>query len=402
MDNEEAIQRIYDASEERIRDTDCAFHRYLYPQIDWSSRIVALNGPKGVGKTTMFLQYLKEHQDVAEHALYVSLDDLWVDAFELYDLVRYHVQNGGTSVFIDEVHYLKDWSRLVKNLYDSFKALRIAYTGSSILQVKRGSGDLSRRQVEYSLAGLSFREFLNLEGVGEFAPVELEDLLRGHVRQAERIVSKIRVLPLFRRYLVSGYYPFYREDAVHYGRKLVQVVNQVLERDLPMVEDITPDTVRKARRMLSILAASTPQTPNITELSRNLGMDRKQGIKILYLLQRAGLAGLLAEDAEALKYLGAPNKIFCDNGNLMHALVARPDTGTLREVFFNNQLGVAHVTTYPKKGDFLVDGKWLFEVGGKGKTFDQIKDEPDSFLAVDGIEVGRGNRIPLWLFGFLY
>lgn len=402
MDNEEAIQRIYDASVERIRDTDCTFHRYLYPQIDWSSRIVALNGPKGVGKTTMFLQYLKEHQDVAEHALYVSLDDIWVDAFELYDLVGYHVQNGGTSVFIDEVHYLKDWSRLVKNLYDSFKVLRIAYTGSSILQVKRGSGDLSRRQVEYSLAGLSFREFLNLEGVGEFAPVELEDLLRGHVRQAERIVSKIRVLPLFRRYLSSGYYPFYREDAVHYGRKLVQVVNQVLERDLPMVEDITPDTVRKARRMLSILAASTPQTPNITELSRDLGMDRKQGIKILYLLQRAGLTGLLAEDAEALKYLGAPNKIFCDNGNLMHALAARPDTGTLREVFFNNQLGVAHVMTYPKKGDFLVDGKWLFEIGGKGKTFDQIKDEPDSFLAVDGIEVGRGNRIPLWLFGFLY
>ena len=402
MDNEEAIQRVYDESVERIRTTDCAFHRYLYSQIDWTARVVALNGPKGVGKTTMFLQYLKEHREVSEQALYVSLDDIWVDAFELYDLVKYHVQNGGTSVFIDEVHYLKDWSRLVKNLYDSFRSLRIAYTGSSILQMKRGSGDLSRRQVEYSLAGLSFREFLNLEGKGDFDPVGLEELLRDHVRLAEKVVSKVRVLPLFRRYLVSGYYPFYREDAAHYGRKLVQVVNQVLERDLPMVEDITPDTIRKARRMLTILAASTPQTPNITELSRNLGMDRKQGIKILYLLQRAGLTGLLAEDADALKYLGAPSKIFCDNGNLMQALVARPDTGTMREAFFNNQLGVSHVMTYPKKGDFLVDGKHLFEVGGAKKTFAQIKDAPDSYLAVDGVEVGRGNRIPLWLFGFLY
>ena len=402
MDNEEAIQRIYEESAERVRDADCAFHRYLYSQIDWSSRVIALNGPKGVGKTTMFLQYLKEHREIAEQALYVSLDDIWVDAFELYDLVKYHVQNGGTSVFIDEVHYLKDWSRLIKNLYDSFRNLRIAYTGSSILQMKRGSGDLSRRQVEYSLAGLSFREFLKLEGAGDFAPIGLEDVLRNHARYAERIVAKVRVLPHFRRYLTSGYYPFYREDSAHYGRKLVQVVNQVLERDLPMVEDITPDTVRKARRMLSILAGSTPQTPNITELSRNLGMDRKQGIKILYLLQRAGLIGLLSEDADALKYLGAPNKIFCDNGNLMHALVARPDAGTMREAFFNNQLGVSHVTTYPKQGDFLVDGKWLFEVGGKGKSFEQIRDVPDSFLAVDGIEVGRGSRIPLWLFGFLY
>ena len=214
---------------------------------------------------------------------------------------------------------------------------------------------------------------MNLEGKGNFDSIGLEELLRDHVRLAERVVSKVRVLPLFRRYLSSGYYPFYREDAAHYGRKLVQVVNQVLERDLPMVEDITPNTIRKARRMLTILAASTPQTPNITELSRNLGMDRKQGIKILYLLQRAGLTGLLAEDAEALKHLGAPSKIFCDNGNLMQALVARPDTGTMREAFFNNQLSVAHVTTYPKRGDFLVDGKYLFEIGGAKKTFAQVK-----------------------------
>lgn len=402
MKADDIIRHVYDESAERIRETDCSFHRYLYDEIDWSSRVIALSGPKGVGKTTMFLQYLKEHPKIAEKALYISLDDIWMDAFGLYDLVKYHVQHGGESVFIDEVHYLKNWQRLIKNLYDSFKSLRIAYTGSSILQLKAGAGDLSRRQVEYSLAGLSFREFLKLEGAGDFEPIPLSKLLTRHVAKAESVVSRIKVLPCFERYLKSGYYPFYREDTAHYGRKLVQVVNQVLERDLPMVEDVSMDTVRKARRMLTILARSTPQTPNVTRLSRDLEMDRKQGMKVLHLLRRAGLLGLLSEDADAQKYLSAPNKIFCENPNLMYALTPSPDVGTLRESFFNNQVGIAAQLTYPKSGDFLVDGKWCFEVGGASKGFDQIKDQPNSFLAVDDTEVGRGSRIPLWLFGFLY
>ena len=402
MISQDQVRHIYDESSDRIRETDCSYHRYLYDEIDWNARVIALSGPKGVGKTTMFLQYLKEHPKVAETALYVSLDSIWTDAFELYDLVKHHVQHGGTSVYIDEVHYLKNWQRLVKNLYDSFKGLRIAYTGSSILQLQAGGGDLSRRQIEYSLPGLSFREYLKLEGVGDFRPVGLAELLSGHVGYAADVTAKVRVLPHFERYLKSGYYPFYREDVAHYGRKLVQVVNQVLERDLPMVEDVSTDTVRKARRMLSILAESTPQTPNVTRLSRDLEMDRKQGVKVLHLLRRAGLLGLLAEDADALKYLGSPNKIFCENPNLMHALTPNPDKGTLRESFFNNQVGVVAQLTYPKTGDFLADGRYLFEVGGAGKSFEQIKDESEGYLAVDDTEVGRGNRVPLWLFGMMY
>ena len=402
MISEETIRHAFEASDEKIRETDCSFHRFLYEQIDWRVRTIALSGPKGVGKTTMLLQYLKEHPKIAEGALYVSLDDIWIDALGVYDLVKYHVAHGGTSVFIDEVHYLKDWPRLIKSLYDSFKGLHIAYTGSSILQLKERSGDLSRRQIEYFLPGLSFREYLKLEGVGDFKPVRLEDVLSRHVKIAESVIGKVRVLPHFERYLQGGYYPFYREDQVHYGRRLVQVVNQVLERDLPLVDDVSMDTVRKSRRMLTILAESTPQTPNITRLSRDLGMDRKQGLKMLHLMTRAGLLGLLAEDADALKYLGAPNKIFCENPNLMHALAPKPDKGTLRESFFNNQVGVVNRLAYPKEGDFLVNDKWLFEVGGSGKTFEQLKDLPDSFLAVDDTEIGRGARIPLWLFGFLY
>ena len=399
---DEDIQLAYDVSMARIREVETRFHRYLYSDIDWNVRILALNGPRGVGKTTMFLQYLKEHPAEAEKALYISLDTAWLEAREIFELAKYHVEHGGMRLLLDEVHYLKDWQRLVKNLYDNFKGLRIAYTGSSILRMAEGYGDLSRRQVAYTLAGLSFREYLQLEGACDENPVRLPELLKSHVALAERITEGLRILPHFEAYLRHGYYPFYREDALHFPDKLRQVVNQVLDVDLPKAEDVTPETVRKIRKMLTILAASTPQTPRLGTLCRDLGMEWRQGVKVIYALRRAGLLGLLAEDADALKHLGAPSKIYCDNTNLMSVLTASPDKGTGREAFFNNQLSVGNQPTYPKDGDFLVDGKYLFEVGGAKKTFGQIKDIPNSFLAVDGTEVGRGNRIPLWLFGFLY
>jgi len=399
---EEDIQLAYDVSADRIREVETRFHRYLYSELDWNVRILALSGQRGVGKTTMFLQYLKEHPAEAENALYVSLDTAWFDAKEIFELAKYHVEHGGTRLFLDEVHYLKDWQRLVKNLHDNFKGLRIAYTGSSILRMAEGQGDLSRRQVAYTLAGLSFREYLELEGVCVQSPVSLSDLVKNHVAIAGCTAKELRILPHFENYLRRGYYPFYREDIPHFSAKLRQVVNQVLDVDLPKAEDVTPETIRKIRKMLTILAASTPQTPKLGALCTGLGMDWRQGVKVIYALRRAGMLGLLAEDAEALKHLGAPSKIYCDNTNLMSVLTVVPDKGTLRETFFNNQLSVRNQPTYPKDGDFLVDGKWLFEVGGAKKTFRQIKDLPQSFLAVDETEVGRGNRIPLWLFGFLY
>jgi len=399
---EEDIQLAYDVSADRIREVETRFHRYLYSELDWNVRILALSGQRGVGKTTLLLQYLKEHPTEAETSLYLSLDTAWFEAKEIFELAKYHVEHGGTRLFLDEVHYLKDWQRLVKNLYDNFKGLRIAYTGSSILRMAEGQGDLSRRQVAYTLAGLSFREFLELEGVCERNPVSLSDLVKNHVAIAGRITKEMRVLPHFEAYLRHGCYPFYQEDVPHFPDKLRQVVNQVLDVDLPKAEDVTPETVRKIRKMLTILAASTPQTPKLGALCTGLGMDWRQGVKVIYALRRAGLLGLLAEDAEALKHLGAPSKIYCDNTNLMSVLSAAPDKGTLRETFFNNQLSVRNQPVYPKAGDFFVDGKWLFEVGGAKKTFRQIKDLPQSFLAVDETEVGRGNRIPLWLFGFLY
>ena len=401
MDNQ-SIQTIYEISDRLVRETETGFHRYLAFDLDWSVRILALNGPRGVGKTTMFLQFLKENPAEAKNALYVSMDNLWLNPLELYELVKYHVQHGGTRILIDEIHYLPDWQRLIKNLYDNFKDLHIAYTGSSILRLAEGQGDLSRRQVVYSLSGMSFREYLKIEGLLDESPLTLQELLANHVDVASRITEKIKVFPAFERYLKIGYYPFFREDPDHFAAKLLQVVNQVLDVDLTKTEDVTSETVRKARRMLTILAASTPQTPNVTALCRNLEMDRKAGLRVLYAMRRAGLLGLLAEDAEALKHLGSPSKIFCDNTNLMHVLSSAPDVGTVRETFFNNQVGLKNELSCPRKGDFLVNGHDLFEVGGASKSFDQIADVPNSHLAVDDTEVGRGERIPLWLFGFLY
>ena len=207
---------------------------------------------------------------------------------------------------------------------------------------------------------------------------------------------------VFDRYLTNGYYPFYREPGSGYEMRISQLVHQVLESDYPSIEDVSAATIRRARRMLRILSETPPQTLNLSALCRELETDRKMGYKMLLALERAGLLMLLSSKAESLKNMSRPDKIYCDNPNLMNALVPDSNVGTMRECFFFNQLRAAHLVTYPKEGDFLVDGKWLFEVGGEGKGFNQIKDIPDSFLAVDDTEVGRGARVPIWLFGFLY
>ena len=398
----EDIERIYRISAEKIADTTLLLKRYSYNDIDWGSRLIGLRGARGVGKTTLLLQKICESGSERDASLYLSLDSVWLDVKEIYLLAEHHVQHGGTRLVLDEVHYVKDWQKIVKNLYDDFRGLKIAYTGSSLLRLKARQGDLSRRQVGYELPGLSFREFLKFEGVMDWEPVPLEDVLSGHLDIAREITKKVRILPLFERYFRSGYYPFYLEKTVKYEERIRQVVNQTLDSDWPSVEDITPETIRKARKMLRILASMPPQTPKMSRLYAELGTERQHGLKILYALERAGLLNLLAADFDALDNLSSPEKIYCENTNLMYALTSDADIGTARETFFANQLSNGHVLTYPKKGDFLVDDRWLFEVGGSGKGFSQIKDMPDSYVAADDIEVGIGNKIPLWLFGFLY
>ena len=398
----EDIERVYRISAEKIAQTSLSLKRYSFGDIDWTSRLIGLKGARGVGKTTLLLQKILESGEERDTSLYLSLDSVWLDVKEIYLLAEHHVQHGGTRLVLDEVHYVKDWQRIVKNLYDDFKELKIAYTGSSLLRLKARQGDLSRRQVEYELPGLSFREFLKFEGVMDWPCVALSDILSDHVTIAREITKKVKILPLFERYFKSGYYPFFLEDPSKYEERIRQVVNQTLDSDWPSVEDITAETIRKARKMLRILAALPPQTPKMNRLYAELDTERQHGLKILYALERAGLLNLLASDFDALDNLSSPEKIYCENTNLMFALTPDADMGTAREAFFVNQVANGHAVTYPKKGDFLVDDKYLFEVGGRGKGFSQIKDIPNSFVVNDGVEVGIGGKIPLWIFGFLY
>jgi len=400
MDWEEA-KDVYRISDRRIAETDCGWHRSLYSRIDWQNRLIGIKGPRGVGKTTLLLQHLKQAFGGSDKALYVSLDNLWFATHDLHALVDYHYSHGGSVLVVDEVHYAEDWQLRIKNLYDDFPGLSILYTGSSMLKIDFRSGDLSRRQMLYSLQGLSFREYLALEGLADLPAVSLEELLADHVPLARSIASRIKVLGAFDAYLRSGYYPFYREPGSGYGDRIRRMVNQTLESDWPAVEEVTPATVRKARKMLMVLAEQPPQTPNLSKLAAELEVDRKQGVRLLRMLERAGLLALLGSGRDDLKNLSRPDKIYCDNPNLMEALVPETDTGTLRECFFVNQLRPGRVLSYPPAGDVLVDGKWLFEIGGRKKSFEQIRDLPNSYLAVSDTEVGRGARIPIWMFGLL-
>ncbi|MBQ9368052.1 MAG: AAA family ATPase [Victivallales bacterium] len=401
MESQE-LQRIYESQERRLKSVETRFHRFLHSQINWNARLISIQGARGTGKTTMLLQRIKEMFPQPEQALYASLDNLWFANHSLLDLVDYHVMHGGTHLFLDEVHYLKEWQTTLKNLYDDYPQLSIVYTGSSLLKISKEGGDLSRRQVIYSLPGLSFREYLAFEQLVALPVLSLKEIHSEHVELARKVTTSCAVQRVFEQYLVKGYYPFYKEPGDGYEERLLQIVAQVLESDYPAIDDALPSTIHKARRMLMILADNPPQTPNITKLCLELETDRKQGLKMLYALERAGLLSLLEASGATLKNLSRPAKIYCENPNLMYALASEAPIGTIRECFFLNQLRSGHQVVYPSQGDFLVDGKYLYEIGGRKKSFSQIKDVPDSFLAVDNTEIGRGNRIPLWCFGFLY
>lgn len=400
MEGLDEILRIYNR---RLQGTPEGFKRYLIDKIDWRDNLIAIKGAKGTGKTTMLLQHIKESFTDKDKALYLSLDNLWFETHSINDLVEYHYTHGGTHLFLDEVHYYPKWKTLIKNINDDYPGLHVVYTGSSMLKIDSDVADLSRRQLPYTLHGMSFREYLLYEGLAEMEPISLDLLLRDHRRIAEDILSNgMKILPAFGEYLRYGYYPFYKSVYSGFEIRLQQVVNHVLENDYPIIEGVEQSTIRKTKRMFMILAEQVPQTPNMSNLYNELETDRNQGLKMLYALEKAGLLALLSDKPKHIDKLSRPEKIFMDNSNLMYAYAMAPNIGTVRETFFLSQLAVDHSVTYPAKGDFLVDGKYLFEVGGRKKSFEQIKDVADSYLAVDDTEIGHHNRIPLWMFGLLY
>ena len=396
------IQPLYDSYHRKIAKVDLRFKRYLYSQINWKARIISIKGARGVGKTTMLLQHILENYEDIDQTLYASLDNLWFATHSLMDLVDWADRHGISRLYLDEVHRYEGWSQALKNIYDDYPDMSIVYTSSSLLVLDNATVDMSRRQTPYTLYGLSFREYLDLECIFKTEAIPLEDILKHHVKKAMEIVGSIKVAPLFEAYLAHGYYPFYRESLEDFPSRLRETITVVIDSDLPAVENVTYETLQKVKKLLMIISEHVPFEPNMSELWRQLSTDNESGLKMLYALDKAQVLALLTAKTKNYKSLTKPDKIFLGNPNLMHVLCPKVDKGNERETFFISQLRVLHDVRYPKQGDFLIDDKHLFEVGGKGKTFEQIADVPDSYLAVDDTEVGSGRQIPLWLFGFLY
>lgn len=396
------LQALYNNYHRKIAKIDLRFKRYLYGQIDWNARIISIKGARGVGKTTMLLQHILENYEDIDKTLYVSLDDLWFATHNLMDLVDWADRHGISRLYLDEVHRYESWSVVIKNIYDNYPDMSIVYTSSSLLIMDNAVVDMSRRQTSYTLYGLSFREYLAFEGVLQFDPIPLEDMLSLHVQKAMDIVRRVKVAPLFEVYLRRGYYPFHREYAEDFPSVLRETISVVIDADLPSVEKVTFETLQKVKKLLMIISEHVPFEPNMAELWRQLSTDNESGLKMLYALDKAQVLALLTARKKNYKSLTKPDKIYLGNPNLVHALCPKVDKGNERETFFISQVRVGNELTYPKRGDFLIDGKYLFEVGGQGKGFQQIANLPDSYLAVDETEVGQGDCIPLWLFGFLY
>ena len=396
------IRPIVEFYHSKLSQVSLDFKRYLYPQINWDSSVIGIMGERGVGKTTMLLQRIKEKYANPDDTFYISLDHYWFGTHELQDLIKFMYKRGITEFYIDEVHKYKGWSGILKTLVDELHDLRIVYTGSSLLEIDNAKVDMSRRQTPYTLKGMSFREYLEYDGILKMNAVTLEELLSNHVPIAMDIVSKTKVLVAFDTYLHTGVYPFYRDAGKDFLVRLKEVVDTVIESDLPAVEKITYDTVDKCKKLLMIIAENVPLQPNVEKLATSLGTTRDTLLKLLYKLDKAEILELLTVELKSYKKLVNPEKIYLGNTNLMYALSPKIEIGTLRETFFIDQCASVGTVQMPPKGDFLVNGKYLFEVGGEGKTFDQIADIPNSYLAVDGIETGYAARIPLWMFDLLY
>ena len=396
------LQPLFNNYHRKIAKVDLRFKRYLYSRINWNARIISIKGARGVGKTTMLLQHIQENYIDIDQTLYASLDDLWFSTHSLIDLVDWADQHGINRLYLDEVHRYEQWSETLKNIYDNYPDMSIVYTSSSLLIMDNAKVDLSRRQTTYTLYGMSFREFLAFEDVLQVDMIPLEDLLQNHVRHAMQMTQKVKIAPLFETYLHHGYYPFYREAGEDFPTRLRETVSVVIDTDLPAVENLSFETLQKVKKLVMIISERVPFQPNMSELWKQLSTNNELGLRMLYALDKAQILALLTSKAKNYRFLYKPDKIFLDNSNLMHVLCPVVNKGNERETFFNTQLRVTNDVKHPLKGDFLVNDKFLFEVGGRKKSFEQIADVPDSFLAVDDTEIGHGNRIPLWMFGFLY
>ena len=397
------MDRLIKISNIAVANVPTSFKRYLSDVISWDQKLIGISGARGSGKTILLLQQMKKMMNDGKNALYVSLDDVYFSTNRLVYFAEDFARNGGEYLFLDEVHKYSNWSQELKNIYDSVYNLKVIFTSSSALEIHKGSHDLSRRALIYNLAGLSFREFLSFKYNIYLPVIALKQILENKNEFASIVNSKIKVFPKFKEYLRQGYYPFFNELNSDYLMQLTVTINLVVENDLPAIHKIDFSSIIKLKKLISIISRLTPYTPNIEKLAYQVETTRPTLLKYLYYLDKAQVIKILGRESYGINYLNKPEKIFLGNTNIAYAFSdEKTDIGNIRETFFLNQLSVIHIVTYPKQGDFMVDDKYLFEIGGKSKTHKQIIGIEDSYIAADDIEYGYRNKIPLWLFGFLY
>jgi len=378
------------------------YKRYLFNKINWKNPLIGIVGARGVGKTTLLLQYYLYNFKTPQDCLYLSADNINVINKGLYNIAEEFFKFGGKTLLIDEIHKYPDWQIELKNIYDSSPKKKIIFSGSSSIGILKGKGDLSRRAVFYNLRGLSFREYLILRLNKQFQPLDFKDLLKEHIKLADKISSQLPVLKYFREYLKYGYYPFFKEGVESFYNKLGNVIEKIFYEDMPSLFNIKHSTIYNLKKLFYLVATSQPFIPNISKISSQLGISKEYIYTYIEELQKAGLFILLYPKTKGFSLLRKPQKIYLENTNLFYLIEQEKgftiEKGSIRETFLLNQLGSLKKLYYSDKVDFMDREGRLFEVGGKEKK----ASSKDIFLALDDIIVGFRNRIPLWLFGFLY
>lgn len=399
------MQRLFQLQEQLLGLTPMEIVRECASKINWESQLVAIRGPKGVGKSTIIRQYIKQHYAANDQsALYCTLDANYFVDHSILDLVADFYRIGGKHLFLDEVHKYPNWSREIKEVYDYYPDLRVVISGSSLLSLMQGDADLSRRCVNYDIQGLSFREYLRFyEGI-ELPVCTIEELTTNAHPFVAQVYKQCKPMAYFDKYLHYGYFPYYKNNPVEYYASVSNVVRYIIEEELPRICKVELSNTRKIRALMNILASSEPYEVDITRMSVQSGLQRPTILAYLKYLSDAKLIHLLYSDLVNVKKLQKPDKIYIEDTNMLCALTARPvKEGTMRETFAITHLSVEHEVEYGKQhGDFVVDGKYTFEVGGAGKNFKQIADIQNSFILADDLDYPFGNKLPLWIIGFLY
>lgn len=390
------MEQLYILSNRLVENVSMTYQRYLNSVIDWNEHLIGIRGSRGVGKTTLILQHIQANGWTAQEALYVSLDHVWFTTHSLLQLTEYHYLHGGKYLFLDEIHRYPNWIQELKNISDYYPQMYVVFTGSSLLRIDNTIADLSRRCISYTMQGLSFREYLEMYHQVSTPVYTLDDIIN-HKVELPKIAHP---LPLFREYLKSGYYPFAVEG--DFEQRMMQVVSQTVESDIPQYADMKISTTRKLKRMLSIISSLAPYKPNTVKLAEEIGVSKNNIPDYLYYLERAGMIGQLRDDTGGMRGLGKVDKVYIDNPSLMTILSGgTPDIGNLRETFFYNQMRVNNDVISSRVSDFAI-GSYTFEVGGHKKGSKQLEGIPNGIVVRDDIETGHGIFVPLWQFGLNY